>query len=239
MLDKDKVWQLVEECHPEMKRDNFPVDDPYMFLEIVVRNCYRFTAKPGMKVLDIGANIGVFTALCALNGAEVVAVEPHPGARDILAETLRRNQIEGKVHVLPVAVATYDGLCDYHGTEDSTSNPQERTWTTYNGSVNNPDVVVVQQTECVSFHELVAYTQWDCVKMDIEGAEFDILIDAPPEAFERIDYLTLELHNGWASREKYDALIEKLEESFTLDGFFEPIVDEGVRYVSIFGTRTR
>jgi len=240
VMDKDLVWRLIAANHPEMKRENFPVDDPYMFMEIVVNNCCRFTAQPGMRVLDIGANIGVFTTLCALAGAVVVAVEPHPGARAQLEETLRRNHIENKVKIFPFAVNSYNGKCNYHPTTTTGTNI-EHTWISYNGSINTSEAAIEEQIPCWALSTFIVDQQWDCVKMDIEGAEFDILLNTSAEIFKRIDYLTVELHNGWASLEKYKALIAKLSASFDIDGLYEPDPEFAgeTRLVSVFATRVK
>lgn len=54
---------------------------------------FRDTLKPGMNVLDIGANIGLFTAAAAhlLNGdGRIVAVEPDTDNFGYLAKTVHR-----------------------------------------------------------------------------------------------------------------------------------------------------
>lgn len=50
----------------------------------------------GDRVLDVGANLGVFAALAAHRGADVVAVEPHPPT----ADRLRENCPDATVHEL-------------------------------------------------------------------------------------------------------------------------------------------
>lgn len=213
---KQWVWDQIKLFHPEVVRENFPEDDPFMLSEIVVRNCYRYRASPGQLVMDIGANIGVFTALCALGGSRVVAYEPNTPAREVLKETLKRNCIEGLVTVSDRAVWVRSGTCGYHGLASPPSG-KDQTWTSYNGAVNTPGVDLVE-TPCISLAEAVGDEQWDCVKMDIEGAEFEILLQASDETLSHINYLTLELHNGWADKRLYTALFERLVRSFVVGG---------------------
>jgi hypothetical protein len=77
------------------------------------------------------------------------------------------------------------------------------------------------------------------VKMDIEGAEFEILTNAYPLSFKKMKFLSVELHNKWADKLAYDALIEKLSRFFVLDGEMDgsPEFSKEGRYISIFATR--
>src|SRR5260370_33931699 len=83
---------------------------PDQFIEEELRqNIWRVNPKPGDWVMDIGANKGGVTALCALNGASVVAYEPNPIAFELLEETIKLNHIEKQVTAIPAAVHTKTG----------------------------------------------------------------------------------------------------------------------------------
>lgn len=64
-------------------------------------------------VVDIGANVGLFTLLAASKGVPVVAVEPSPLNLDVLYRNLRANDMTAEV--LPVALADGPGLADLYG----------------------------------------------------------------------------------------------------------------------------
>lgn len=73
-------------------------------------NTYRFKRilKPGMTVVDVGANIGYFTYLASKSvgpQGKVIAVEPHPANFHILQETVRSNHL---AQVTPVSIALGD-----------------------------------------------------------------------------------------------------------------------------------
>jgi FkbM family methyltransferase len=218
VLDKNFVWQELARTHLEFKRENFPMDDPYALIEIVVNNCYRYTPKKGDKVLDIGANIGIFTALCALNGAEVTAYEPNKEAGEVLLETVRRNHLKHLVTVIPMPVWT-TGSCQYFPGKMTPEQNPEMTWTSYNGAVLTPEPREGELVPAMPFSWAVSYEpSWDCVKIDIEGAEFPILLEAKDETLRKIKFLTVELHNGWADKARHDALIERLQRVFSITG---------------------
>lgn len=235
---KDWVWEQVRKVHPEVKRENFPMDDPYMFLEIVARDCYQFHAKPNDVVMDIGANIGVFTALCALNGAMVVAYEPHPEAFALLLEMMDRNKLGDLILPVNCCLWTEAGECSYQAgvTRPSSDHPQ-MSWTSFNGNIYSKNE---GRARAVTLADALARRpEWDCVKMDIEGAEFAILEQVPEESLQRIKFLTLELHNGWADKPRHDAMVDKLARVFHIDGIREgdPVFAGQHRWQAIFGTR--
>ncbi len=69
------------------------------------RGCLRLldrTLRLDDRVLDVGAGSGILSIAAALGGArEVTAVEGDPLACEALVENLRRNRVEGIVHLRP------------------------------------------------------------------------------------------------------------------------------------------
>ncbi|WP_374990259.1 FkbM family methyltransferase [Brevibacterium sediminis] len=54
-----------------------------------MRGEYDFTGyvvQPGWRVIDIGANVGIFTLLCSQRGGRIVSYEPSPSSVDKLRE---------------------------------------------------------------------------------------------------------------------------------------------------------
>lgn len=69
--------------------------------------------RPGMKVWDIGANVGVFAAAAAGLGAHVIAIEPDPWLASLLRETARLKQNASfTIVVLCTAVSDSNGVTD-------------------------------------------------------------------------------------------------------------------------------
>ena len=132
---------------------------------------FRRLLKPGMGVLDLGANIGYFTMLSAsLVGSEgwVVAVEPNP-ANVKLLEASRRVNGFAQVTVCQVAAGRAPGLLVLNATDS-------------NGTTSGlpEDVNAVLGAEivpCVRADSLVApERRVDLVKADVEGAEYNALL---------------------------------------------------------------
>lgn len=69
----------------------------------------RALLRPGDLVLDIGANIGVYSVLAARRGARVVAFEPNAKARATLEANVALNRIDGEVRISSNALADFTG----------------------------------------------------------------------------------------------------------------------------------
>jgi len=245
----DWVWAQIARLHPEFKREHWAGhEDPYMLHEHVNNNTCGFTAWPGARVMDIGANIGVFTALCALNGARVIAYEPNRFAFRILLEQIRRIGIEERVTAINAPVWTRTKPVCF---QEAKGYMPTATWDVLNGlvltgaigerEVFSDDGAFIKEfsADAVSFDDAVGNEEWDCVKMDIEGAEYPVLLAASDDAMRRVKFLTVELHPNWADKALYDRLIAKLERTHILAGVREgdPKFAGENRWQAIFATR--
>ena len=88
----------------------------HLFRSVVSRNfeapLARLVARlvePGEDVVDIGANVGLFTVLLgrSVGSGRVLAVEPHPEARAMLLRNINRNSIKN-VNVFAGAASNHD-----------------------------------------------------------------------------------------------------------------------------------
>jgi SAM-dependent methyltransferase len=67
--------------------------------------------RPGRTVADIGAGTGKLTRELVASGATVVAVEPVPGMREVLARTVPGAQVlDGTAEAMPVADESVDAI---------------------------------------------------------------------------------------------------------------------------------
>jgi FkbM family methyltransferase len=185
---------------------------------------HTFQPFSGAKVLDIGANLGFVTAFWALNGANVTSYEADPETYRIMIDMFAEIGID--VNSINAAVWTHAGEVRFKGLSHMSSGGFCR-----NGALEifeyAGDVIAVP---CVTFAQALGDTVWDCVKMDIEGAEFEVLMSTPLEAMKGIKYMNLELHkdeyapgHGWMMAAQVEALREKLEKIFIIhDSHFSP-----------------
>ena len=64
--------------------------------------------KPGCVVLDVGANVGLYTLLAAKRGARVFAVEADPLNIIMLRHHVRLNRLESRVTILEMAAMDFE-----------------------------------------------------------------------------------------------------------------------------------
>lgn len=79
------------------------------FFEKNERKLFCDAITPGCTVLDVGANIGIYTLLAAKRGARVFAIEADPRNVDKLRRHIHLNGFDDRVTVLPLAVGREAG----------------------------------------------------------------------------------------------------------------------------------
>jgi len=141
------------------------------------------------QVLDVGAHVGAFTCwVGTLNpDARIVAFEPEPANFRDLQANVTRNHMQGRVTLLNVAVASragHRGLVVPSGRERASMVAADTT---------SPHVTV----PTVDFDDYLRHHCEDTVdllKMDCEGAEWEVLGSLTEAGWRRIDRLLLECH---------------------------------------------
>jgi FkbM family methyltransferase len=144
-------------------------------------------------ILDVGAGWGAFSVYAAARApwARIVALEPHPADYSHLYDQLAANQLNQRVTALKLAVAAEAGA----GWMDA-----DRTAPRVIGrSAERPPstVPVKAVTLLEALDRALAITGADrigLVKMDIAGAEHDILPHVAPEAISDVDGWVLSYH---------------------------------------------
>jgi len=123
-------------------------------------------AQSARSFLDIGAYSGIYTLLaCAANEhLHVVAFEPNPHAQLLLERNIEANLLSDRVTVERAAAGDHSGRATLHVPADETSASIIR-------DSGSPVTVSVVSIDDVVPAELAV----DLVKIDVEGAELDVL----------------------------------------------------------------
>ncbi len=140
-----------------------------------------FEIAPGDRVIDVGANVGTFAVLAALRGARVDAYEPHP-------ETfvhLERNTTGLGVRCVRAAVVATPGAQGTVALETSGDSD-----TQYRVGESGLEVRAVALADVIG-------SGCDLLKIDCEGAEFELLEGTPAEAWRGARRVACEVH-PWA-----------------------------------------
>ena len=143
--------------------------DERVIEEVLDRRCYRrprlgFDVLPGESWLDLGANIGTFGVYCLANGATAECYEPEPECFKLLVKNV-------------------PGLNCIEAAVTASNEPAVRLWTS--SKSGNYSRATCLPTESMKNHtgfdapnypaaNLIG-RRFDGVKMDIEGAEGDII----------------------------------------------------------------
>jgi FkbM family methyltransferase len=158
-------------------------------------------------VLDLGANVGTFTLYAALKAVEglVVAVEPNPSLFEMLKQNVAVNGINN-VMLLNALVGDKDGQSKFYMLDSG-------------GSVREGYSTKGKEVELTSYRissimDKYGIQSVDFVKMDIEGAEFDIF-RGDVASLKRVKKLSMEVHPDWGSIE--DVLRQLISSGFMVD----------------------
>jgi len=179
-----------------------------------------FAIQPGWKVIDIGAGVGDYTlfAATAAQGVQVFAFEPFPGSFDLLQDNLRLNNISN-VQTFAEAIDAVSGeaLLDFSGGEPLQIQSHLKEG---ESSEKSLQVRVGSLAETLPRLGLEAC---DLLKLDCEGAEYSILMKAPPATLERIQRIVMEYHDNLV-RYNHDDLARFLkEQGFDVETFPNPV----------------
>ena len=128
---------------------------------------FRSKIKPGMAIIDIGANLGYYTAIASRLAGEsgsVIAFEPEPNFFKLLSKNISRNNMKN-VACFELAIAEKDGLTDLYLSNENKG---------HNSIIPSEELKTSVQIKTTTLDALLAsqkITKVDMIKMDVEGAE--------------------------------------------------------------------
>ena len=141
-------------------------------------------------VLDIGAHIGCFSVAVATAcpDARVHSYEASPSTAAWLTRNITANRLEGRVSAHQVAIADHRGLLEFADNDRGSS---------LNGLTAPTGSTRAVQVPCITLAEAVAGAggRVDVVKIDTEGAEYDLVLRSDPEAWSSVQRVVLEYHD--------------------------------------------
>jgi len=141
--------------------------------EKATTDLFRQLLKPGMVVVDVGANVGYFSLLAAElvgDSGKVYAFEPEPGNNGVLRKNIDINSISN-IQVEEKAVSDSSGTAEFFLSElDSGSH------SLYGEAARGVrEHFQVTTTTIDEFHESEGWPNVDLIKIDVEGGELGVL----------------------------------------------------------------
>jgi FkbM family methyltransferase len=172
-----------------------PYELLHSYTEIFSNELYRFqSVREVPLIIDCGSNIGLsvlfFKAIYP--SSKIVAFEPDPNNFLLLQENVRQNHLQN-IELNKAAVWTKDGEISFESNESEASHISD------NPSSNRVAAVSLRRI-------MEQYTKIDFLKMDIEGAEWEVMKDVK-DLLSRVDNLFLEYHGKARDTNKLNDLI--------------------------------
>ena len=187
-----EAWLLKETCLDGDYERDAPLED-------------------GWTIVDVGAATGDFAVHAAARCPRGVvhAFEPLPEAFGRLEEHVRVNGV-GNVRAEAQAIAAREGHLALYTVTGLAG--QHRT--AGDGSVAAGRPVAVRATTLSRVFERHGIARCDLLKLDCEGAEFEILLSAPDDLLARIARIVLEYHDHVTAHTHEDLAARLAERGF-------------------------
>jgi len=189
--DNYKFFNKNGQIHMEIGGFTFLLDFPYgifELLEVFQDKCYELFDVKDKVVVDIGAFIGDSAIYFAGKGAKkIVAYEPNPHIFEIAKKNVQLNNLTNKIQVRQKAVSNEFGVRDFMFI---TAHPGS-------SSIHSKlEDAVKFQVNTVPFSSITQELRHiDLLKLDCEGAEYEILPAAYREgALRNVDKIVMEVH---------------------------------------------
>ncbi len=162
--------------------------DRHIFHRIFARDEYRLNGIPPnslQTVIDAGAHIGIFSIRAARRAGRVISLEPEPGNHALLLQ-----HTAPFPNVIPCckALAGKGETASLQIFQDPSAHSLLPHPPGARGSIS---------VDCLTLEDVFSQhgiERCDLLKIDCEGAEYEILYSIPRELWRRIDRIYLEYH---------------------------------------------
>ena len=189
------------------------------FKEIFLENAYSIGIKKEIRknptIIDVGANVGFFT---------MFAVSKYPNCTVYAYEPIKSNFQQPLINKGPNSTNKIycfnKALCGHSGTikiSFDTTDSFTTSATILNSNEIENKLSKTKQYENIKSIEVPCLRlcdvfeehkidQCDLLKLDCEGAEYEVLYNAPEEVLSNIDQMAIEVHEGKGSNENLFSL---------------------------------
>jgi FkbM family methyltransferase len=162
--------------------------------------------ETGWIVVDIGANIGIFSLYAGRTSSIVYCYEPVQANFELLRKNIVTNGLSSRVSAFPFAVGGKNEQRDIRTSYVHVGH------SLYSDLV--PDTLGSVKVQCLALDDIFdqnGIDRCDLLKLDCEGAEFESLYAASPQTLRRIKRIRMEFHEthgiGSSNQRKVSELI--------------------------------
>lgn len=209
MLLKDYLGLVDEDYRVEL-RDGTTLQlrhgtaDKGVVKEVFLLDHYRFALErlqPGSVVIDVGAQIGVFSVYVARRGPRNLRVhsfEPMSANFAMLKRNLEMNNLHG-ITAHNAAVTARAGRFKLYLSSDNTG-----MHSLYGGGTHFEEI---EGRAFNTLYESLGIGHCDLLKLDCEGAEHEILMSATDEVLKHTGAIVMEYHD----EQKLSGILDRLK----------------------------
>jgi FkbM family methyltransferase len=159
-------------------------------------------------VVEIGANIGTFAIYAATTEPNVrlYSFEPIKSNYDFLVKNIEENHCQDRIIPFNLGVASKKGKRKFY----LASSPEHSLYRD-NGCDPSGESVSI---DCLSLNEILtanSISKVDLLKINAEGAEYEILYSTSKESFDKIDEIRMEYHKQSTENHNLECLMSFLK----------------------------
>jgi len=203
--------QIIQLRGSDLRFKTRGVMDIWSIKETFLNRFYeRFSTKigDGWTIIDVGGGIGDFTIYAAARSPKntVYAFEPTPNSFKVLQDNLHLNQIQN-AEVFPQAIWSNNGQIVIDKTVGEPGQYKSK-------KIDQPSDLKANEVlvPCITLEQALEATglaRCNLLKIDCEGAEYEILFNTSSSVFERIERIIMEYHDN-VTKHNHNDLIKFL-----------------------------
>lgn len=146
----------------------------------------HFEINPNDIVVDVGAHIGLFTLYASqfCSEGKIYSFEPVKENYELLLENVKSNNLE-QVNTFNLAVSNSNSPIKLFINDDESGHSM------FSSSSNS---MIVNSISLQKFFDDNKITHCNFLKLDCEGAEYEIIKNLPSSYLEKIDKMVIEYH---------------------------------------------
>ena len=187
--------------------------------------------KDNSVVIDIGGNIGAFSVLAARknNSINVFTYEPFEENFLLLNDNIAANNLKNQIKPFNLAVGKTKGpRTVYWQKSDALSSLYE----------SQGEQIRIDMTTLRDVFEDNGISTCDLLKMDCEGAEYEILYSTPADILARIKTMSIEFHDGFGTGKGTELKSWLKEQGFVVAMQDNTGYNSGIGYIHAHNRRT-
>ena len=194
---------------------------------------HNFTPKDGDIVIDVGAHIGPYTLKASKrvgSNGRIIAIEADPENFDILKRNIQLNKLTNVIALNYAAYSKEDKIRLYLLREESSYTKFNTIMTDRAGNEKSFVEVEANTLDYLLQSNGIPVEQVNWIKIDVEGAEFDVLKGAKNILSKSQNIsLLIEIHNLTTHNTTLYEPIKELLHSYNFKIEFENVVYTGER----------